>query len=378
MIDYAALPSPCFVLDERRLRSNLELMKSVQERAGVTIILALKGFAMWSTFPLVRQYLKACTASSLHEALLCVEEFGEKAHTYAPAYVPGEMEALLRSSSHLSFNSLSQYEYFKPLIAKAPHRPSLGLRVNPEHSDVGTALYNPCSPGSRLGISAEHLKGALPDGIEGLHFHALCESNSYSLQATLEAFEAKFGRFFDQIKWVNMGGGHLMTNDGYDVDHLVDLLTSFRKKHGVEVILEPGSAVAWRTGELKSTVLDVVTNRGVTTAILDVSFTAHMPDTLEMPYRPVVRGATDPQPGKFTCQLGGLSCLSGDFMTAYSFDAPLKAGDTLIFEDMMHYTMVKTTTFNGVQHPCIAIWNEDGTARIIRTFEYLDFKNRLS
>lgn len=378
MIDYSKLPSPCFVLEESRLRANLKLMQRVQDEAGVSIILALKGFAMWSTFPLVRQYLQACTASSLHEALLCFEEFGEKAHTYAPAYRPQEMEQLLRLSSHISFNSVQQYERFRPQIEASRHRVSCGLRVNPEYSDVGTDLYNPCTPGTRLGLVYDQLGDHLPKGIEGLHFHALCESDSYSLERTLQSFEEKFGKYIPGLKWVNMGGGHLMTRDGYDVDHLIRLLKDFRARYGVNVILEPGSAVAWRTGELKSTVLDIVDNHGIRTAILDVSFTAHMPDTLEMPYRPAVRGATDPKPGKFTFRLGGLSCLSGDYMSEYSFERELQEGDTLILEDMIHYTMVKTTTFNGLPHPAIAIWREDEQVDIIREFEYLDFKRRLS
>lgn len=377
-IDYQDFPSPCFVLDERRLRRNLELMQYVQQEADVEIILALKGFAMWSVFPLVRQYLKGCTASSLHEALLAVEEFGRPAHTYAPAYVPREFQAILRCSSHITFNSLSEYERFAKQVNAYSRPVSCGLRVNPEYSDVDTALYNPGSPGSRLGVSPEQLADGLPEGIEGLHFHTLCESDSYALEQLLKAFENHFGHWLPRLQWVNMGGGHLMTRKGYEVDHLIRLLRDFRQRNGVEVILEPGSAVAWQTGELITTVLDVVENRGVRTAILDVSFTAHMPDTLEMPYRPKVRGATEPGPGKWNCRLGGMSCLSGDFMTEYGFDHPLQAGDRLILEDMMHYTMVKTTTFNGVQHPAIGIWRADDTSEVIRQFHYLDFKNRLS
>ncbi len=380
-MDISSIPSPCFVLDEALLRRNLELIDHVQKTSGVQIILAFKGFAMWSAFPMVRQYLSGATASSLNEARLCYEEMKTKAHTYAVAYLPREFSRILRYSSHITFNSLSQYRRFRRRLERHPEPISVGLRVNPEWSPVGTALYNPASPGSRLGEIAENLKKGLPDGIEGLHFHTLCESNSYDLEKTLEHFEAHFGRFFSQLKWVNFGGGHLMTRTGYDVPHLIGVLQKFKAKYPhLHVILEPGSAIAWETGVLVATVLDIVRNKGIKTAILDVSFTAHMPDTLEMPYRPRVRNATEaPQVGdKYRYRLGGVSCLSGDFMEEYAFEAPLRIGQKIVFEDMIHYTMVKTTMFNGVTHPSIAIWREDGRLDIVRRFNYRDYKKRLS
>lgn len=375
-----AIPTPAFVLDEARLRANLQLIDRVQRAAGVQIILAFKGFAMWSAFPLVRQYLPGATASSLHEARLCYEEMGVKAHTYCVAYSPHEFPKILQYSSHLTFNSLSQFHRYAPQVRRSKAPISLGIRVNPEWSPVETDLYNPASPGSRLGEVVEHFEGKLPDGVEGLHFHVLCESTSYDLEKTLENFEARFGSFLPALKWVNFGGGHLMTRQGYDVEHLIRVLKAFRERYPhLQVILEPGSAIAWDTGVLVATVLDIVQNKGIRTAILDVSFTAHMPDTLEMPYRPRVRGAqADPIPDKPQYRLGGVSCLSGDFMEAYSFDAPLQIGQKLVFEDMIHYTMVKTTTFNGVTHPNIAIWRMDGRLDIVRRFNYQDYKRRLS
>lgn len=377
-IDYSKVPSPAFVLDEERLIKNLELIADVQRRAGVSIILALKGFAMWRVFPLVKEYLSGATASSLHEARLIYEEMGCKAHTYAPAYLPGEFEEILGYSSHLTFNSLSQYERYREQVERWREPVSVGLRVNPEYSEVEVDLYNPAAPGSRLGVSAKALQDGLPPGIEGLHFHVLCESSSYELEKALAAFEEKFGHLFHQLKWVNFGGGHLMTRKGYDIEHLIGLLSTFRQKHNLEVILEPGSAIAWETGELVSTVLDIVHNHGVKTAILDVSFTAHMPDTLEMPYRPKVLGATDFEEGKPSFRLGGVSCLAGDYMDYYSFDKPLQVGDRIILLDMIHYTMVKTTTFNGVKHPSICIWKGNGQLEVVREFGYEDFKGRLS
>jgi carboxynorspermidine decarboxylase len=379
MIDYQLVPSPSFVLEEARLRRNLELIAGVQERAGVSIILALKGFAMWRVFPLVGQYLSGATASSLHEARLIYEEMGVKAHTYSPAYLPAEFAEIMRYSSHLTFNSLSQYQRFSEQLREAPHPISAGLRVNPEYSEVEVDLYNPAAKGSRLGEAPDNLAGGLPEGIEGLHFHTLCESSSYDLEKVLAAFEQHYSRFFPQLKWVNFGGGHLMTRQGYDLEHLVGLLRRFREKYGLEIILEPGSAIAWETGELVATVLDIVENRGVKTAILDVSFTAHMPDTLEMPYRPRIAGASsEPVPGQPAYRIGGVSCLAGDYMAEYSFAQPLQVGDRLVLQDMIHYTMVKTTTFNGVKHPDICLWREDGSLEIVRRFGYEDFKGRLS
>ena len=377
-IDYGRFPSPCYILDESRLRANLALIDRVQREAGVEIILAFKGFAMWKVFPIVREYLPGATASSLHEARLCFEEMGVPAHTYSVAYIPEEFEEILGYSSHLTFNSLSQYRRHRDQVLAQGGKISMGLRVNPEYSDVATELYNPASPHSRLGVTAEHLADGLPADIEGLHFHTLCESDSNALEELLEHFEARFGHLLGQIQWVNMGGGHLMTRSGYDVDHLIAVLKGFREKHGVKVILEPGSAIAWTAGELKSTVLDIVENNGIRTALLDVSFTAHMPDTLEMPYRPRVLGAGEPGQDTHDYRLGGTSCLAGDFHTEYGFPEPLEPGSQVLFSDMIHYTMVKTTTFNGVRHPSIGVWTSAGEARVIREFDYSDFKRRLS
>lgn len=379
-MNYDAIPSPAYVLEMKRLKENLILIKNVQDQAGVSIILALKGFAMWRVFPLVGQYLKGATASSLWEARLIFEEMGVKAHTYSPAYLPKDFNDILKYSSHITFNSLNEFHRYKDQVAAYPEPISMGIRVNPEYSEVETDLYNPASPVSRLGETIENFNGHLPDGVEGLHFHVLCESSSYALEKVLEAFENKFGSFLPKVKWVNFGGGHLMTRQGYDTAHLVQLLQNFKKRYPhVEIIMEPGSAIAWETGVLVSTVLDIIENHEVKTAIVDVSFTAHMPDTLEMPYRPRIIGADrDPVPGKPLYRIGGVSCLAGDYMAEYSFEKPLHVGDSIIFEDMIHYTMVKTTTFNGVRHPDIAIWHEDNTLEIVRAFDYNDYKNRLS
>ena len=379
MINYTQVPSPAYVLDESRLRRNLELIQRVQQESGVSVILALKGFSMWKVFPLVKQYLAGATASSLHEARLIFEEMGVQAHTYSPAYMPDEFVEIMRYSSHITFNSVTQYERFWGPLSQGERAISPGLRVNPEFSVVETDLYNPSAAGSRLGTMLETLGGQLPAGIEGLHIHTLCESSAEDTANLLEAVEARFGVFFPQLKWINFGGGHLMTRQGYHIEHLIKALQAFRARNPhLEVILEPGSAIAWETGELISTVLDIVDSHGVKTAILDVSFTAHMPDTLEMPYRPKVLGATDPVPGKPTYRLGGVSCLAGDFMTEYSFEQELQVGDRLILWDMIHYTMVKTTTFNGVKHPDICIWHEDDQLEVVKHFGYEDFRGRLS
>ena len=376
-MDYSKIPSPCFVLDEVAFRRNLELIKSVKDRAGVEIILAFKAFALWSVFPIVREYISCSTASSLAEARLAFEEMGSPAHTYSPSYTDKEFPSIMNCSSHITFNSLAQFERFYPQTQF--NNISCGLRINPEFSDVQTDLYNPCSPGSRLGIVADLLGDKLPEGVEGLHFHTLCESSSYDLEKTLKVVEEKFGKYFSQIKWLNMGGGHLMTRDDYDVEHLISLLKSFKAKYPhLQIILEPGSAFAWRTGVLVSTVVDIVENRGVKTAMLDVSFACHMPDCLEMPYKPSIVGASDAIPRRPVYRMGGNSCLSGDFMGDWSFDKELKIGDRIVFEDMIHYTMVKTTMFNGVTHPGIGIWTNQNQFRLLREFGYQDYKNRMS
>jgi carboxynorspermidine decarboxylase len=378
-IDFTKVPSPCYVLDEELLKLNLELIKKVGEDSGVEVILAFKGFAMWSTFPIVKKYIKGAAASGLHEARLAFEKLGTKAHTYSPAFKDVEFEDVMQYSSHITFNSIAQVQKFLPVIQKSSHKISVGLRVNHEFSEVETALYNPCSPGSRLGVTADQLNGTLPEGIEGLHFHSLCESYPTDLEKTLHAFEKKFGDLLPKVKWVNFGGGHLMTRKGYDIPYLINLLRNFKKKHKVHVILEPGSAFAWETGYLVSTVLDVINNKGVNTAILDVSFTAHMPDCLEMPYKPRIIGSYfDPVPGKPTYRMGGNSCLAGDYFGNWSFDAELKTGDRIIFEDMIHYTMVKTTFFNGVQHPSIGIWSDKEGFKLVRKFGYEDYMGKLS
>lgn len=376
-MDYNKIPSPCFVLDETAFRRNLELIRSVKERAGIEIILAFKAFAMWSAFPIVREYIGQSTASSLAEARLAFEEMGSPAHTYGPAYSDKEFDEIMQYSSHITFNSLTQFEKFYPRTQF--YNISCGLRINPEYSEVETELYNPCAPGSRLGVIAEQIGEKLPEGVEGLHFHTLCESNSMDLEMTLNAVEEKFGHLFSQIKWLNMGGGHLMTKEGYDTEHLIQLLQQFKAKYPhLKIILEPGSAFAWRTGVLVSSVLDLVENKGVKTAMLDVSFACHMPDCLEMPYKPAIIGGRDAEKDFPTYRMGGNSCLSGDYFGSWSFDKELKVGDKIVFEDMIHYTMVKTTMFNGVSHPSIGIWTSNNEFNLIKEFGYEDYKNRLS
>lgn len=379
MIDFNAIPSPCYVMEEELLRRNLSLIKSVKERAGVNIILAFKAFAMWKAFPIVREYIPFSTASSKFEAQLAFEEMGSRAHTYSPAYTEADFPEIMRYSSHVTFNSITQFERFYPMVQADGNHVSCGLRINPEYSDVETDLYNPCAPGSRMGVTSDLLGEKLPEGIEGLHFHTLCESDSYDLEKTLAEVEKRFGRFLPHVKWLNMGGGHLMTRKGYDTEHLIGLLRSFKAKYpNLEVIMEPGSAFAWQTGFLLTTVVDIVENHGVKTAIIDASFTCHMPDCLEMPYKPVIRGAMEPVEGKPTYRIGGNSCLSGDYMGDWSFDEPLKIGDKLIFEDMIHYTIVKTTMFNGIPHPSLALWSKENKLEMYRQFGYEDYKNRMS
>ncbi|MDR1779599.1 MAG: carboxynorspermidine decarboxylase [Tannerella sp.] len=378
MADYKSIPSPCYVVEEPLLLKNLELIKQVKDRAGVEIILALKAFALWKLFPLIRRFIPCATASSVNEARLVFEEMGSRAHTYSPACTDGDFAELIKYSSHITFNSLRQFKHFQPLTTNAGHPVSCGLRINPEYSAVKTALYNPCSIGSRLGITCDQLGKTLPKGVEGLHFHTLCESTSHDLELTLAAVEKRFGRYLPHIKWLNMGGGHLMTHREYDVEHLIALLQDFRRKYpNLQIILEPGSAFAWQTGFLLTTIVDITDNRGIRTAIIDASFTCHMPDCLEMPYRPTIRGTSEPTPGKPTYRIGGCSCLAGDFMGDWSFDKQLKIGDLLIFEDMIHYTLVKTTMFNGIPHPSIALMKADGSVEMLRTFTFEDYRSRM-
>ena len=377
--DYSRFPSPCYVLEERLLRRNLELIKGVADKAGVEIILAFKAYALWKTFPIFREYITHTTASSVSEARLAYEEFGSKAHTYSPAYDDQNIDQILACSSHITFNSLTQFARYGEKAQKAGV--SCGLRVNPEYSEIETALYNPCAPGSRFGVLSSELPERLPEGIEGFHCHCHCEDDSHTFERTLEHLEAKFADWFPQIKWLNLGGGHLMTRKDYDTSHLVAVLKALKKRYPwLKIIMEPGSAFGWQTGPLISQVVDVVENHGIKTAILNVSFACHMPDCLEMPYQPAVRGAkslaldTD---GKNIYRLGGNSCLSGDFIGSWEFDHALQIGDYVVFEDMLHYTTVKTHTFNGVSHPAIALFKQDGEIEVLRKFDYEDYKNRM-
>lgn len=374
---YPEISSPAYVLEENLLLNNLKLLQRVQHEAGVEIICALKGFSFYHVFPTVKQYLRGATASSLHEARLAFEEMGNKCHAYTPAYLPAEFEEFMSYASHMTFNSLNQVAQF---ASQATDKGiSCGIRINPEYAEVETDMYNPCIAGSRLGIRRSDLGDRLPEGIEGLHSHTLCENDSYVLERTLAVIDAKFGDLLQQAKWLNLGGGHLITRADYQVDHLIQVLKTFKAKYPhLNIILEPGSAVGWQTGFLKSTVLDIVHSAGIDVAILDVSFAAHMPDTLEMPYKPRIRSASsEPESGKPTYRFGGMTCLAGDYYGDYSFDKPLAIGDSIIFEDMIHYTMVKTTTFNGVNLPDIGLIKSDGEYHRFKHFGYESFKDRL-
>jgi len=375
---------PVYIIEEARLRKNLRLIANVAKEADAEIILAFKAFALWKTFPIFREYINSTTASSLSEARLAKEEFGAKAHTYSPAYTDEEIDDIVACSSHLTFNSLSQYERFhKKVVGKA----SIGLRVNPEYSEVGTMLYNPCAPGTRFGVTADKLPESLPEDIEGFHCHCHCESGADVLERTLVHIEEKFSKWFPQLKWLNLGGGHLMTRKDYDTLHLINIIKGLHERYPwLKIILEPGSAFAWQTGPLVSHVVDIVEDKGIRTAILDVSFTCHMPDCLEMPYMPEVRGAeiveetSNIQPqisDQYVYRLGGNSCLSGDFMSSWRFGHELQVGEEVIFEDMIHYTTVKTCMFNGISHPAIAMLHEDGKMEILRQFGYEDYRNRM-
>ena len=386
MINFAAMKrnTPIYIIEESRLRRNLQLIADVARRADVEIILAFKAFALWKTFPIFREYVNSTTASSLSEARLAFEEFGSRAHTYSPAYTDDEFDEILRCSSHLTFNSLSQYERFHERVGDDV---SIGLRVNPQYSEVGTALYNPCAPGTRFGVTADKLPEQLPSDIEGFHCHCHCESGADVLERTLVHIEEKFARWFPQLKWLNLGGGHLMTRKDYDVDHLIDILKGLHDRYPwLKIILEPGSAFAWQTGPLVSHVVDVVEDGGIRTAILDVSFTCHMPDCLEMPYFPDVRHAEHVSQealhsslfaSPLIYRLGGNSCLSGDFMGYWQFDHELQVGEEVIFEDMIHYTTVKTNMFNGISHPAIGMLHTDGSLEILREFTYDDYRSRM-
>ena len=367
------VPSPAYVLEEAKLIRNLELMKRVQDESGARIILALKGFSMWSSFDIIKPYLHGATASSVWEAKLAAE-MGKEVHAFSPAYKKADMAELKKLVNHISFNSLNQWQTYKDELPGV----SQGIRITPEHQEAETPLYDPAAPGSRLGIRVSELEGVDLTGIEGFHCHNLCECDSFATERTLLAIEKRFAKWLPTLKWLNLGGGHLMTREGYDVDHLIKTLKDFKARHpNLDVILEPGSAVAWQTGPLIAEVVDIVENEGKI-AILDISATAHMPDVLEMPYRPAIRNAGMPGEKAYDYRLGGNSCLAGDVIDTYSFDKPLEIGDRLQFEDMIHYTMVKTTFFNGVEHPSICILRKDDKLDVIRQFTYEDFKGRLS
>lgn len=384
---YENIPSPCYVIEESKLRRNLALINQVAHQADVEVILAFKAFALWKTFPIFKEYISHTTASSLYEATLAVDKFGSLCHTYSPAYVDEEFEDILSKSKCLTFNSLSQYSHFLPIVKRfQKHHVSLGLRINPEYSEIQTTLYNPCAPGSRFGILSRDLNTQLPEGIEGFHVHCHCENDSYAFERTLQHIEKRFSKWFSQLKWINFGGGHLMTRQDYDTAHLVRVLRGFHERYPwVKVIMEPGSAFAWQTGPLKASVVDVVENSGVKTAILNVSFTCHMPDCLEMPYKPDVRDAITldnddleyARLGEHVYRLGGNSCLSGDFMGLWQFEHELQVGETIILEDMIHYTTVKTNMFNGISHPSLGMMHEDGSFELFRQFTYEDYRDRM-
>lgn len=377
------------------LRRNLSLIQDVARQSGAEIILAFKAFALWKTFPIFREYITHTTASSPYEARLAKEEFGSPAHTYSPAYTEDTFGEILSNSSHITFNSLSQYEAFFPRVEQwnrehaGEERISCGLRINPEHSHIETDLYNPTAPGSRFGVISGQMPESLPSGIEGFHCHCHCESSAEDLADNLIYIEERFGRWFPQLKWLNLGGGHLMTRHGYNVPLLIETIRGLRQRYpNLRIILEPGSAFAWQTGPLVSSVVDIVENHGIRTAILDVSFTCHMPDCLEMPYWPAVRGAEtieDPEGlvsseqdnGGYVYRLGANSCLSGDFLSSWRFDHPLQIGEQVIFEDMIHYTTVKTCMFNGIHHPSLTILRQDGTHDMLREFRYEDYRDRM-
>lgn len=378
--------TPYYRIEERLLRNNLALIRRTADEAGVEFILAFKAFALWKTFFIFRDYIAHTTASSPNEARLAFEEFGSKAHTYSPAYEDKDFDTIMRCSSHITFNSLQQFEHFYPRIVENGKLISCGLRVNPQYSEIETTLYNPCAPGSRFGILAEQLPDKLPEGVEGFHCHNHCESSAAALVHTLEHIEARFGKWLPAIKWLNLGGGHLLTRKDYDVRLLIDTLKSFKARYPqLHLILEPGSAFAWQTGDLFASVVDIVENDGIKTAILNVSFTCHMPDCLEMPYWPAIRGAETLEPPQaagrerepLVYRLGGNSCLSGDFMGYWRFEQPLQIGDTIRFSDMIHYTTVKTNMFNGIPHPSLVLLRENGEEELLRRFGYEDYRDRM-
>ncbi|GIV43184.1 MAG: carboxynorspermidine decarboxylase [Bacteroidia bacterium] len=376
--DITQIPTPCFVLDEKLLINNLEKLNYVQKEAGVKILCALKGFAMWSTFPLLRKYLSGATASSFHEAMLCYEEMQSLAHLCCPLYTDVDYDKMLEISSHITFNSLTQYERYH---AKALEKGlKLAIRINPEYSDAPAALYNPCIPGSRLGVTRDKFGNQLPKEVTGLHFHSLCESDSYALENTLKAIITKFDDLLKQVQWFNMGGGHHITRKDYDIQHLIKVLKEFKARYPniKEIFLEPGEAVGWQTGYLVSKIYDILENQGIYILMVDTSISAHMPDCIEMPYKPIILGATDYIHGTKRYRIGGMTCLAGDYVGDYSFAEEPQIGDYIVFNDMIHYTMVKTTTFNGINLPHIGIVRQDRSFHLVKSFGYQDYKSRLS
>jgi carboxynorspermidine decarboxylase len=370
--------TPCYICEEELLENNLKTLDRIQKESGAKVILALKGYAFWSTFDLIGRYLHGCTASGLHEAKLAFEEMGKEVHTYSPAFKEEEIDEIARISDHIVFNSPGQFRRFKERVKAVNPAISLSLRVNPEFSSSPVDLYNPCGLYSRLGTTKANFDEMLVDELDGLNFHALCEQNVDALEGVLEAFEAKFGDYIGGMKYINFGGGHHITRKDYDVERLIEVIKAFRARHNnIEVYLEPGEAVGWQTGPLVASVLDIVHN-GMDIAILDTSAEAHMPDTLAMPYRAEVRGTGEPGEKPHTYRLGGNTCLAGDIMGDYSFDEPLKIGDKIVFEDQIHYTFVKNTTFNGIKLPSLAIWTKSDELKIVREFGYKDYKMRLS
>ena len=375
-LDFNKVPTPSYVVDETLLIKNLEILKSVEERTGAKILLAQKAFSMYSTFPLIGEYLSGVTSSSLFEARLGYEEMGKEVHIYAPAYREQEFDEIMQYCNHIVFNTCEEWEKYRSKIQKAPHKISCGLRINPEYAEVETELYNPCFTGSRMGTTLANLKEESLEGLEGLHFHAMCEQNSDTLERILKVVDEKFGAYLKQMKWINFGGGHHITRQDYDIEKLIDCIMFIKNKYDIEVYLEPGEAVALNTGYLVASVLTTMKN-GIDIAILDTSAACHMPDVLEMPYRPQIIGAGMPNEKPYTYRLGSATCLSGDIIGDYSFDEPLKPGDKLVFCDMAHYTMVKNNTFNGINLPSIMLYSEARGLEMIRSFDYLDFKSRL-
>ncbi|MEK3903581.1 carboxynorspermidine decarboxylase [Paenibacillus sp. FSL R7-0179] len=376
-IDISNLPSPAYLVDERLLTKNLKTLNYVQEKSGAKILLAQKGFSMHAMYPLVGKYLHGVTSSSLFEARLGFEEMGKEVHVYAPAYVDREFDELLRYSDHMVFNSFDQWSRFKQRVQNAPKQISCGIRVNPEYSEIEVPLYDPCYNFSRMGVTLPNFRPDELDGIDGLHFHTMCEQNSDTLERTLKVVEEKFGQYLHGMKWLNFGGGHHITRPDYDLDTLIKCILHMKETYNVDIYLEPGEAVALNTGYLVATVLDTMHN-GMDIAIIDTSAECHMPDVLAMPYRPGIIGAGEPGEFAHTYRLGGMTCLAGDIIGDYSFPEPLKYGDKLIFTDMAHYSMVKNHMFNGVNLPAIASYNEAEGLKVIREFEYSDFSGRLS